>query len=96
MTHQAVYQGMYGASKFQIPTKTNCQMIQMTFSLADSHKVNQCLGWMVMSAISGVNNRHRGIHGSAKRSAFLGMAHCNDICIAAYHPGSIGYLYFYP
>ena len=91
MTYQAVYQGMYGASKFQIPAKANCQMIQMTFPLTDSHKVNQCLGWMVMTAIPGINYWHCGIHGGTKGSAFLGMPHCNDICIAAYHPGGISY-----
>ena len=44
-----------------------------------------------MSAIPGIDYRHCGIHGSAKGSAFLGMPHCNDICIAAYHPGGISY-----
>ena len=91
MTYQTVYKGVYGSSKFQVTAKTNCQVIQMTFSLADGHKVDQCLGRMIMSTIPGIDYRHCGIHGSAKGSAFLGMPHCNDICIAAYHPGSIGY-----
>ena len=44
-----------------------------------------------MSAIPGIDYRHCGIHGSAKGAPSLGCPHCNDICMAAYHPGSIGY-----
>ena len=80
---------MYGTTEFQIPAKAYGKMIQSAFQLTDRHHVDQRLGWVVMSAVTGIDDGNLCIHGSTERCTLLWVTHGNDISIAADNACSI-------
>ena len=81
---------MYGTSKFQVTAKTNGEIRQASLQGTDRHQVSQCLGWMLMTAITGIDHRDRRVAGSNHGCSLLGMAHGTDICKAGDHADRIG------
>ena len=66
-------------------------MVQPALALADGHQVNEGLGGVVVAAVPGVDHRDGGVHGGPQRRALLGVAHGDDVGVAAHHPGGVGH-----
>ena len=81
---------MNGTTEFQVTTEANRKMIEAPFQAADRQKVCQCLGRMLMSAITGVDDRDTGMCSCDHRRTFLWMAHGADICKTGNNADRIG------
>ena len=77
------------AAELQIPAETDGQVFKRSLFPIDRQKVCQCLGRMVVSAVTGVYDRDACGSRRNQRRAFLGMAHGDDVGIAANRADSI-------
>ncbi len=73
---------MNGASKLQVAAQTDGHVVYSAFELMNGHQVGQRLGWMLVTAVTGIDNWDWGVHCSDHWSAFLWMAHSSDVRIS--------------
>ena len=84
---------MNRTSEFQVAAKTDGQIVQTAFHRTDSQKVGQCLGRMLMSAVTGVDDRDGRVLTGYHGRTFLWMSHRTDVCIAGNHADGVGYAF---
>ena len=80
---------MDGAAELQIAAQADGQIIQPTHPGADGHQIGHGLGGVLVTAVTGIDDRDAGVAGSAERRTLFGMAHCHDISIAGDHTDGI-------
>ena len=80
---------MNGAPELQIAAEADGEVVQPAPLPVDGQQVGQSLGGMVVPPVAGVDDGHGGHFAGGVRGAFLGVAHGNDIGIAADHPHGI-------
>ena len=74
---------MDGASEFQIAAKANGKAIQTPLLPVDGQKVCQGLGGVVVTTVTCIDDGHLTELSGGIRRALLGMAHGDDVGIAA-------------
>ena len=84
---------MYGTAEFQISTKTNGKVANRALKGTDGEKVGKGLCRMLVTAITGIDDRNGRVTCRNHRSAFLGMAHGTDVCKAGDNADRIGYAF---
>ncbi len=90
IANQRTDQGMNSTTEFQVAAKPDREMIEASFQAADRQKICQRLGRMLMSTITGVDDRNAGMCGSNHRSTFFWMTHGADVCKAGNDADRIG------
>ena len=83
-------QRMYGSAEFQVTAHPDGQVFKGALFPLNRQEVSQGLGRVIMSAVPGIDDRHRRAHGCNHRCAFFWVAHGDDIGIAANHTHRIG------
>ena len=84
-------QGVYRAAVFQIAAEADGQMVQPPLFPVNGQQVRQGLGGVVVAAVTGIDHGNGGIEGCHKGRALLGVAHGDDIRVAADDPCRVGY-----
>ena len=83
-------QGVDGAAKFQVSAQADGETLEGMSVLPDCEKVGERLGGMVVASVTGIDDRDSGPAGGHHRRALLGVAHGNDVGIAAHGLDGIG------
>ena len=81
---------MNGTSEFQVATQTDRKVVKSSLEGTDSKKISEGLSRMLMTTVTGVDNRNRRSHRSYERSTFFRMTHSTDICITGNDTNRIG------
>ena len=82
---------MDGAAELQVAAEAHRQIIEPALFPVQGQKVRQRLGGVVVAAVAGVDHRDGGVHGRYQGRALLGVAHGDDVRIAADGFGGVGY-----
>ena len=80
---------MYGAAEAQVSAEAYGDIVQMTYFPLDGQKVGKSLGWMGVTAVTCIDNRHPGYFCRSERSSFDVVSDGNDVCEAAHYPHCI-------
>ena len=83
-------QRMDSAAVFQVTAQADGQIVQAAQLAVNGQQVCQGLGGMVVAAVTGIDDGNGGSAGGNIGRALTGVAHSDDICIAADRLGSIG------
>ena len=82
---------MDSSAELQIAAKTDGQMIQSPELTVNGQQIRKGLGGMAVTAVTRVDDGHTGSAGRNKGRTLLGMAHGDDICVAAHHLDGVGH-----
>ena len=74
---------VHRAAELQVAAQADRQVVQPTLFAVDGHEVGQRLRGVVVAAVARVDDRDLRVHGSDQRRALLGMAHGDDVAVAA-------------
>ena len=80
---QGVHQGVDSAPEFQVAAEADGEVVQAALFPVDGQKVGKSLSGMIVAAVTGVDDGHLAVLGGGKRRALLGVAHGNDVGVAA-------------
>ena len=80
---------MHGSAVFHIAAKPNRQPFERAFFIRERDKVGEGLCRVEVSAVARVDDGAFGIKRSRQRRAFHGVAHHNDVGIAADHANGV-------
>ena len=71
------------AAELQVAAQTDRQIVQPPLFAVDGHEVGQRLRGVIVAAVARVDDRDLRVHGRDQRRALLGMAHGDDVAVAA-------------
>ena len=80
---------MDSTAEFEVAAESDGKMIEPSFDGANGQKVCECLRGMLVSAVSGIDNRNGRAGGGNHRCAFFGVAHRADISEAGNHADGV-------
>ena len=78
-------------AELQVTAQTYGQVFKTALFAPDGQKVRQSLGGVVVTAVAGIDHGDTCLADGHHRSAFLGMAHGNDVSVAANGAHSISH-----
>ena len=91
VTAHGFNQGMHGTTIFQIAADADGQIVQSAQLPGNGQNIRKGLGGVVVTAVTGIDDRDAGSPGGNVGRALLGVPHGDDIGVAADHPGGIGH-----
>ena len=74
-------QRMYGSAEFQVTAHPDGQVFKGALFPLNRQEVSQGLGRVIMSAVPGIDDRHRRTHGCNHRCALFGVAHGDAVSL---------------
>ncbi len=75
---------MYRAPELEVTAETDGEVFKASHLAVDGQKVGERLRGVVVTAVAGVDDGHERVHGRHQRRALLGMAHGDDVAVAAH------------
>ncbi len=82
-------EGMHRAAKLQVTAQPYRQAVELAFLRLDGEQVGQRLGGVVVPAVTGVDDRDARMHRGHGGRALLGVAHGDDVRIAAHRADGV-------
>ena len=77
-------EGVYRAAEFEVAAETHREVFKAPHLAVDGQKVGERLRGVVVAAVACVDDGHERVHGGDQRRALLGMAHGDDVAVAAH------------
>ena len=75
---------MHRATEFEVAAETDGEVFKASHLAVDGQKVGERLRGVVVTAVACVDDGHERVHGGDQRRALLGMAHGDDVAVAAH------------
>ena len=83
MRDMEAIRGMDGAPELEVAAQADRQISEPALFTLDGEHIGQRLGRVVVAAVARVDNRNCRFHGRDQRRALFGMAHGDNVGIAA-------------
>ena len=82
ISDQSVDQRVDRTPEFQISAQTDRHIAETPLQIADRQQVGQCLRRVLVSSVSGIDDRDGRVLACDHGRSFFRMSHCTDIRIA--------------
>ncbi len=77
---------MHRPSEFQVAAESDGQSREAALAAVDGQQIRQRLRRMIVSAVPGIDDRHRRVRRRHQRGTLLWVPHGDDVRIAGHDP----------